>query len=35
VDGPAIIYASGKQIWYINGRKLTEEEFNARKNALN
>ena len=28
-DGPAIEYADGRKYWYINGKKLTETEFNA------
>ena len=27
-DGPAIIFADGEQSWYLNGKKLTEQEFN-------
>lgn len=27
IDGPAIEYRDGKKKWYINGVKLTEEEF--------
>ncbi|MDP2696082.1 MAG: hypothetical protein Q8O87_02405, partial [bacterium] len=27
-DGPAIEYANGNKYWYINGKGLTEEEFN-------
>lgn len=29
IDGPAIEYANGLKVWYINGTKLIEEEFNA------
>lgn len=29
-DGPAIEWFDGTQEWYLNGVKLTEEEFNAR-----
>lgn len=27
-DGPAIITKNGDKWWYINGRKLTEKQFN-------
>jgi hypothetical protein len=27
-DGPAIEYASGSKSWYLNGKKLTERQFN-------
>ena len=26
-DGPAIIYADGVQEWYLNGKKITLEEY--------
>jgi len=29
-DGPAIEYADGAKYWYLNGQRLTEEEFNRR-----
>lgn len=29
-DGPAVEYANGTKIWYLNGDRLTEEEFNER-----
>ncbi|NVM34069.1 MAG: hypothetical protein HWN81_00640 [Candidatus Lokiarchaeota archaeon] len=29
LDGPAIEYVSGSKRWYINGKHLTEEEFEA------
>ena len=29
-DGPAVEYANGSRIWYINGKLLTEKEFNDR-----
>jgi hypothetical protein len=29
LDGPAIEYANGDKEWFVEGRKLTEEEFNA------
>jgi hypothetical protein len=32
-DGPAIEYVNGDKAWYLNGDKLTEAEFNARKNT--
>jgi hypothetical protein len=28
VDGPAAEYADGTNLWYLNGRHLSEEEFN-------
>ena len=34
-DGPAIEWANGTKEWYINGRKLTEQEFNNRKASCN
>ena len=32
-DGPAIEYANGDKEWFLNGTRITEEEFNnfARK----
>ena len=33
--GPAIVYADGSKEWYINGKQLTEQEFNARNNKCN
>lgn len=30
-DGPAIEYTDGIKEWYINGERLTEQEFNSRK----
>jgi hypothetical protein len=30
LDGPAIEYADGDKYWYIEGKELTEEEFNDR-----
>jgi hypothetical protein len=32
-DGPAYIDSNGTQEWYLNGIKLTEDEFNNRKNS--
>jgi hypothetical protein len=32
-DGPAVIHPDGFQSWYLNGIKLTEDEFNNRKNS--
>jgi hypothetical protein len=29
-DGPACEYANGDKRWYIDGKELTEAEFNAR-----
>ena len=29
-DGPAIEYADGGKVWYLNDEHLTEEEFNTR-----
>ena len=29
-DGPAIEHSSGKKYWWLNGKRLTEEEFNKR-----
>ncbi len=34
-DGPAITGIDLYKSWYINGKKLSEEEFNARKNSCN
>jgi hypothetical protein len=31
IDGPAIEYANGRKEWWINGKKISEEEFNNRK----
>ena len=28
IDGPAVEYVSGGKVWYINGKRLTEAEFN-------
>jgi len=33
-DGPAIEWGSGLQEWYLNGFKLTEEEFNTRTKEM-
>ncbi len=30
-SGPAIEYADGSKEWYLNGQKLSEKQFNARK----
>jgi hypothetical protein len=27
-DGPAIIWGNGKKEWYLNGKELSEKEFN-------
>ena len=32
LDGPAVELANGDKEWHIEGRKLTEEEFNNRNN---
>jgi len=32
-DGPAIEYADGFKRWYVDGKYLTEEQFNNRRNA--
>ena len=29
-DGPAIEYPSGYKAWYLDGKKMTEEEFNQK-----
>lgn len=29
-DGPAIEYTNGFKFWYLNGERLTEQEFNQR-----
>ena len=34
VDGPAIEWPSGAKAWYINGKALTETEFNQRVKSL-
>jgi hypothetical protein len=34
-DGPAIEFADGTKLWFIDGKELSEEEFNARKNSCN
>jgi hypothetical protein len=31
-DGPAIEWASGRKSWWLNGKPLTEKEFNNRMN---
>jgi len=33
-DGPAVIYPDGTQYWYINGKHLTEKQFNDRKQSM-
>ena len=33
LDGPAVEYANGDKYWYIDGKELTEEEFNNRDKA--
>jgi len=33
LDGPAIEDANGYKAWYIEGKELTEEEFNNRNNV--
>ena len=33
-DGPAVEYASGDKVWYINGKRLTEAEFNQAVKTL-
>ena len=30
VDGPAIEWANGNKSWYLNGRRVSEEEVNAK-----
>jgi death-on-curing family protein len=32
-DGPAVEYANGGKAWWVNGRKLTEAQFNRRRQA--
>ena len=32
-DGPACEYADGDRYWFIEGKELSEEEFNARNNV--
>ena len=32
-DGPAIEYANGSKYWYLNGRELTQGDFNKRHNS--
>ncbi len=31
-DGPAIIYANGKESYYLDGKKYTKEEFDQKIN---
>ena len=33
-DGPAFEYVDGYKAWFINGKRLTEEEFDARMNPV-
>ena len=33
-DGPAIENANGDKSWFLNGKRLTEEEFNALMNPV-
>jgi hypothetical protein len=33
-DGPAIERANGTKAWYLNGKQLTEEEFNRKMNPV-
>jgi hypothetical protein len=34
LDGPAVEGADGYKAWYIEGKQLTEEEFNNRNNKV-
>jgi len=34
LDGPAIIYSSGEEVYYINGEYLTKEEFEIHPERL-
>jgi hypothetical protein len=34
-DGPAEEWANGDKYWYINGKRLTEAEFNQRTQSCN
>jgi hypothetical protein len=34
LDGPAVEYANGDKRWCIDGKELTEEEFNNRNNNV-
>ena len=34
-DGPALEWVDGSKSWYLEGKKLTEEEFKARTNPDN
>ena len=34
LDGPALEYPDGEKAWYIEGKELTEEEFNNRNNKV-
>ena len=31
-DGPAVITPSGKRLWYLNGKEISEEEHKHRTN---
>ena len=33
-DGPAIEWANGNKEWYMNGKQLSEKEFNARNQDI-
>ena len=33
-DGPAVEWADCYKVWCLNGRQLTEDEFNARMNPV-
>jgi len=34
-DGPAVEYSNGDKEWRLNGKELTEEEFNKKITELN
>ena len=34
-NGPAIEWADGDKYWFLNGKRLTEQEFNRRMNSYN
>ena len=34
-DGPAVEYTNGDKYWFINGKLLTETEFNQRTESCN
>jgi len=34
-DGPAVVWASGNKLWYLNDERLTEEDWKKETNSDN